>query len=86
MNKKLTLTIEQSVIDNAKKYAKERNRSLSDIVENYLRIIGQNEPSYEYETPITSALRGAFRTTQELDYKEDLIKGLTNKHLEVYGK
>jgi hypothetical protein len=45
-----------------------------------------NEYLYEYETPITTALRGAFRTTQELDYKEDLINGLTNKHLEVYGK
>lgn len=86
MNKKLTLTIEQSVINNAKKYAKERNRSLSDIVENYLMVIGQDAPSYKYETPITTALQGAFKSTEELDYKNELIKGLANKYLEVNDK
>lgn len=31
MSTKLTLTIEKEVIEKAKKYAKEKNRSLSDI-------------------------------------------------------
>ena len=39
MNAKLTLTIEQSVIEKAKKYAKEKERSLSDLIENYLKAI-----------------------------------------------
>ena len=37
MNTKLTLTIEQSVIEKAKKYAKNKERSLSDLIENYLK-------------------------------------------------
>ena len=36
---KLTLTIEKSVIEKAKKYAREKERSLSDIIENYLKAI-----------------------------------------------
>ena len=39
MNTKLTLSIEQSLIEKAKRYAKGKGRSLSDIVENYLKII-----------------------------------------------
>lgn len=36
---KLTLTIEKSVIEKVKKYAREKERSLSDIIENYLKAI-----------------------------------------------
>ena len=39
MNTKLTLTIEQEIIERAKLYAKSKNRSLSDIIENYLKIL-----------------------------------------------
>jgi predicted HicB family RNase H-like nuclease len=39
MNAKLTLTIEQEVIEKAKKYAKQKGRSLSDLVENYFKTI-----------------------------------------------
>jgi hypothetical protein len=35
MNTKLTLTLEKEVIEIAKKYAKEKGQSLSEIVENY---------------------------------------------------
>ena len=34
MNTKLTLTIEQDVIEKAKKYAKDKVRSLSSLIEN----------------------------------------------------
>ena len=39
MNSKLTLTVEKSVIEKAKKYARSKGRSLSDIIENYLKSI-----------------------------------------------
>ena len=39
MNTKLTLTIEQTIIERAKKYANNKGRSLSDIIENYLKVI-----------------------------------------------
>ena len=44
MNTKLTLTIEQKIIERAKKYAKDKNRSLSDLVENYLKMLTDNVP------------------------------------------
>lgn len=43
MNTKLTLTIEQEIIKKAKVYAEEKNRSLSDIIENYLKILTKEE-------------------------------------------
>ena len=82
MNTKLTLTIEQSLIDKAKKYAKGQGRSLSDIVENYLKAIVEEENTKVIDpTPITSLLRGSFKAPKDFDYKEELSKGLTEKYL-----
>ena len=49
MNTKLTLTIEGSVIEKAKKYASEKGRSLSYIIENYLKIITRDEQKRDVE-------------------------------------
>lgn len=82
MNTKLTLTIEHSLIDKAKKYAKGKGRSLSDIVENYLKVIVKEETIKEIDsTPITSSLRGSFKTPNEFDYKKELTKELSEKYL-----
>jgi hypothetical protein len=43
MNTKLTLTIEQALIEQAKKYAKGKGRSLSDLVGNYFKAIVKEE-------------------------------------------
>ena len=43
MTAKLTLTIEDTVIDSAKKYARQKGKSLSDVVENYLKSISASE-------------------------------------------
>ena len=42
MTTKLTLTVEKSVIERAKSYAKSTDRSLSEIIENYLDTITQS--------------------------------------------
>jgi hypothetical protein len=82
MNTKLTLTIEQSLIEKAKKYAKGQGRSLSDIVENYLKVIIKEENTKVIDqTPIASSLRGAFKAPKDFDYKEELSKGLSEKYL-----
>lgn len=39
MNTKLTLTIEKDVIKEAKHYIQEKGQSLSDLVENYFKLI-----------------------------------------------
>jgi hypothetical protein len=82
MNTKLTLTIEESVIMKAKHYAKSRGRSLSDIIENYLQMITHDnrEPDIE-ETPLVKSLKGSFNAPADLDYKEQLSRGLSDKYL-----
>lgn len=82
MNTKLTLTIEQEIIEKAKAYAKSKGRSLSDIVENYFKAITQKEQPIETEdTPITDSLRGSFKAPKDFDYKKELTKALTKKYL-----
>jgi predicted CopG family antitoxin len=60
MNSKLTLTIEDSVIKKAKRYAKSRGRSLSDIIENYLKMITKDYRVMETGlTPTVKSQKGA---------------------------
>lgn len=82
MNTKLTLTIEQSLIEKSKQYAKGKGRSLSDIIENYLKVIVKEDDIKVIDnTPITSSLRGSFKAPKDFDYKEQLSKGLSKKYL-----
>ncbi len=82
MNSKLTLTIEQDVIEKAKKYAKSKGRSLSDIVENYFKVIVKDEERIEISrTPITDSLKGSFKTPENMDYKRELTISLQKKYL-----
>ena len=82
MNTKLTLTIEQAIIEKAKKYAKGKGRSLSDIIENYLKVITKDQDNADIEiTPLTKSLRGSFKAPEDFDYKNELSKGLSQKYL-----
>ena len=82
MNTKLTLTIEQSVIEKAKKYAKEKERSLSNLIENYLKAITKEKNTgIVRDTPITQSLKGTFHMPSDFDYKKDLTKNLSEKYL-----
>lgn len=84
MNTKLTLTIEQEIINKAKKFAKENNRSLSDIIENYLKVITAEKKikNTRNDNPIVKSLRGSFKLPKvDLDYKKELKENLAKKHL-----
>jgi hypothetical protein len=82
MNTKLTLTIEQTIIEQAKKYANGTGRSLSDIVENYLKALTREDDVESIAlTPIVKSLKGSFKTPESSDYKKELAKRLTEKYL-----
>ena len=82
MNTKLTLTIEQDVIEKAKKYAKDKERSLSSLIENYLKALTNESNSTEIElTPIVKAMKGSFTAPKNFDYKKELTNRLSEKHL-----
>ena len=81
MNTKLTLTIEQSTIEKAKTYAKSKGRSLSDIVENYFKMItNEDDTINSEESPITDSMIGAFKAPEDFDYKKELTEAIMNKH------
>lgn len=87
MNTKLTLTIEQEIIQKAKKYAKDKNRSLSDIIENYLKMLTKAEEtkldSHQEKSlnPIVKSLKGSFKMPHNMDYKKELRNRLEEKYL-----
>lgn len=83
MNTKLTLTIEKEIIERAKIYAKDRNRSLSDIIENYLKLLTEKEQKNKAEklNPIVESLKGSFKMPKNMDYKKELRNRLEEKYL-----
>ncbi len=80
MISKLTLTIDDSVISVAKKYAKQKGKSLSAIVENYLMSISSKEIKEESISPSILKLMGAIELPEKFDYKKELRKGIAKKH------
>lgn len=82
MNTKLTLTIEQKVVSRAKAYAKRKGHSLSEIIENYLKVITQDSLKSDIEmTPIVKSLRGSFKAPSNFNYKKELSKSLSKKYM-----
>jgi len=82
MSTKLTLTIDDSVIEKAKKYAKNKDKSLSSIVENYLKILIKEQSDNQMEiTPIVKSLKSTFHAAEAIDYKSALTKKLSEKYL-----
>lgn len=80
MTTKLTLTIDDSVIDSAKKYARQKGKSLSDIVENYLKSIATPEDTTEKLSPKVMKMMGVIKLPQDYDYKKVLGDALAKKY------
>jgi len=82
MNTKLTLSLEQQIIERAKKYARKSGRSLSNIVENYLKVLIEEKDDAEIQiAPLSKSLRGAFTAPASFDYKRQLSDKLSDKYL-----
>lgn len=79
MNTKLTLSIDKDIINRAKYFAKNSNRSLSEIIESYLDKITNavNEDSDRELEKIT----GLISLPDNFDEKMEIRKILTEKHL-----
>lgn len=81
MTTKLTLTVEKEIIELAKAYASKRGRSLSEIVEGYLKTLVNKEPGKDNLSPNVRKLLGAVKAPKDFDYKKELSNALTKKHL-----
>lgn len=79
---KLTLTVSPDIIEKAKRYAKKQGRSLSDLIENYLKSVTYtSEEENKALTPLTRSLKASFNVPKDWDYKERLSEELTQKYL-----
>ncbi len=70
MTTKLTLTLDDKVIREAKRYAQAKGRSVSELVENYFRSITElNSNLSEGLAPSVKSLMGSFKAPKNFDYK-----------------
>lgn len=80
MSTKLTLTIDKTIIERAKKYAKNTDRSLSELIENYLEEITNEENSSNISYKL-SKIVGKVKLPKDFNEKEAIKKYLEEKHL-----
>jgi hypothetical protein len=80
MTTKLTLTIDEGVIETAKKYAKMKGKSLSGLVENYLKTLGSQQEVGGEISPAILKLKGVIQLPEQYDYKKELTLGLAKKY------
>ncbi len=78
---KLTLTMNKKVIDSAKKYAKKNGKSLSSLIESYLKtILTKEEPTQEI-SPTIQSLMGVAQIGSDFDEKKEMTDAMIQKHL-----
>lgn len=81
MTTKLTLTIEEKVIDAAKRYAQKKGKSLSHLVENYLKsITSETRAKEENISPKVLKLMGVIKLPKNFNYKTELGNVLAKKY------
>ncbi len=81
MTTKLTLTVEKSVIEKAKIYARNTGRSLSELIESYLESIIQESKPKDQMSPRLKSLVGSVRLPNNFDEKKELAEYYRKKHL-----
>jgi hypothetical protein len=84
MDAKLTLRLDKYVIDRAKEYASSHNRSLSRMIESYLKSLIDKEPkpsNNEIEiSPFVKSMITGVKIPAEFDYKKAYGDYLSEKY------
>jgi len=84
MDTKLTLKLDKSVIEQAKEYASLHNRSLSRIIESYLKTLvnrEKNEDKSDIEiSPFVRSMTTGIKIPTDLDYKSEILNHLEDKY------
>ncbi len=74
----LNLSLDKSVIENAKEYAKLNNQSLSEIVESYLNML-TSQASESGDSDLDS-IRGIISVPKEFDFKTEVRNSRIKKY------
>lgn len=81
MDAKLTLKLDQDIIEKAKKYASDKKMSLSRIVEAYLETITSKKNNLEFEiSPFVKSMSTGVNIPNDIDIKENHKDFLMEKH------
>lgn len=82
MDKKLTLSLNQRVIEKAKKYARLHQTSLSKMIEAYFdSLTTKSDDEFSIKTtPLVESLCGVIELPEDFDYKEERARYLSEKH------
>lgn len=80
MDKKLTLSLDQHIIEKAKVYAKSNNISLSKLIESYLTTLTQRTKGKQEITPLVKSLSGVIDVPADYDEKAAYSDYLIEKY------
>ena len=80
MNTKLTLNLEQTIIEKAKNYAKIHKTSLSKLIENYLQKVTTDNEEKDKITPLVKSLSGIISLPKDYDHKKAYTDFLIDKY------
>ena len=81
MDTKLTLKLNQRVIEKAKEYASNKKMSLSRIIEAYLQSLTSEKESTEFEiSPFVKSISTGIEIPNDLDYKKEYTDYLMEKY------
>jgi hypothetical protein len=79
MDSKLTLKLNERVIEQAKQYAKENNISLSRMIESYLQAVTLKKNNKVKISPLVESLTGVIEL-ENYDYRKDYTDFLSQKY------
>ena len=80
MNAKLTLSLDEKILEAAEKYSSEKGVSLSEVVEDYLKKLSPSKPKVEKKSSVLE-LKGILgKVPEDFDYREERYKYLMEKH------
>ena len=77
---KLTLTLDDAVIHSAKKYAKSKGKSLSHLIENYLKALVAESDADSHIPASILKWKGVIQLPNDFNYKKEISKILADKH------
>jgi hypothetical protein len=81
MDTKLTLKLDQEIIEKAKQYASDKKLSLSRLIENYLNSLTSDKPNNDLPiSPFVKSLSSGISIPADYDYKKDRADYLDQKH------
>ncbi|PQJ74396.1 DUF6364 family protein [Polaribacter gangjinensis] len=81
MDTKLTLKLNQAIIEKAKEYAANKNMSVSRIVEAYLQSLITENNNAEFEiSPFVKSIATGTQIPSNLDYKKEYSQYLSEKY------